>query len=88
MHGLVADLAGVWITILLVIMVTYAVISKSSAERIVAVDALALILVALLVLVAAETRQSYYLDAALALALVSFIGPIAAARRRSGERIL
>ena len=88
MHAVVANVAGVWITVLLVIMVLYAVLSKSRAERIVAVDALALILVALLVLVAAVAEQSYYLDAALALALVSFIGPIAAARRRSGERIL
>jgi multisubunit Na+/H+ antiporter MnhF subunit len=88
MHALVADVAGIWITVLLVIMVSYAILSKSSAERIVAVDALALILVALLVLISAETTQSYYLDAALALALVSFVGPIAAARRRAGERIL
>jgi multicomponent Na+:H+ antiporter subunit F len=88
MHTIVATAAGIWITVLLVIMVVYAVESRSSALRILAIDALSLILVALLVLYAAATRQPYFLDAALALALVSFIGPIVAARQRSGRRIL
>lgn len=88
MHVWVAELAGVWITILLVVMIAFAVAAKSSAERMVAIDALALILAALLVLASAWSGRSYFLDAALALALVSFVGPIAAARRRSGEPIL
>lgn len=88
MHPLVAIVAGIWITMLLAVMVVYATVAKSSAARIVALDALSLLLVALLVLYAASVRQAFYLDAALALALVSFIGPIAASRWRSNRRIL
>ncbi|MFN8591594.1 MAG: monovalent cation/H+ antiporter complex subunit F [Thermomicrobiales bacterium] len=88
MHPVVALVAGIWITMLLVVMVVYATVAKSSATRIVALDALSLLLVALLVLYSASVQRSYYLDAALALALVSFIGPIAAARWRSNRRIL
>ena len=51
-------------------------------------DALTLILVGLLVLYSVGSRQPYFMDAALALALVSFIGTVAAARRMASGRVL
>jgi multisubunit Na+/H+ antiporter MnhF subunit len=50
-------------------------------------DALTLILVALLVIYSTTTESSYYLDGALVLALISFISVIAAARYHSERRL-
>jgi len=53
----------------------------------VALDTLTLVLVALLVLYAASGRSPYLLDAALVLALLSFVGTLAAARYFGERRI-
>ncbi|MEJ7841119.1 MAG: monovalent cation/H+ antiporter complex subunit F [Rubrobacter sp.] len=50
-----------------------------------ALDTLTLVLVALLVLYAAAERSPYYLDAALIVALLAFLGTVAAALYH-GER--
>jgi multicomponent Na+:H+ antiporter subunit F len=88
MHQMLLTVATVWMTVLLAVVVVFATRARSNAVRILAVDALTLILVALLVLYAAASGQQYYLDAALALALVSFIGTVAAARRLAAGRVL
>ena len=88
MHIVVFAAAAVWMTILLAMLVVFAIRTPSTTVRILAVDALALVLVALLVFASAANRQPYYLDAALAIALFSFVGTVAAARRLGNERIL
>lgn len=85
MHELVFYLAMAWMTGLLAISVAAVIRVSSTASRILALDMLTLILVALLVLYADASRSSYYLDAALILSLLAFIGTVAAARYH-GER--
>jgi multicomponent Na+:H+ antiporter subunit F len=88
MHLTVVVAATIWMTILLAAIVIFATRATSNAIRILAVDALTLILVGLLVLYSVGSRQPYFMDAALALALVSFIGTVAAARRMASGRVL
>ena len=85
MHDFVFFLAMAWATVLLVACAAAVVRLRSTAARILALDTLTLILVALLVLYAAAFRSPYYLDAALILALLAFIGTVAVARYH-GER--
>ena len=85
MHEIVFYLAFVWMTGLLGVSVVAVIRLPTTAGRILALDTLTLILVALLVLYADALRSPYYLDAALILALLAFIGTVAAARYH-GER--
>jgi multicomponent Na+:H+ antiporter subunit F len=85
---LLVTIAAIWMTILMAMMVLFALQVESTVVRLLAVDAMTLVLVAVLVLYSVASGQSYYLDAALALALVSFVGTVAAARRIAGSRVL
>ncbi len=60
---------------------------RSTASRILALDTLTLILVALLVLYAAANRSSYYMDAAVVLSLVAFVATLVLARYHGERRI-
>ena len=88
MHIVVFGAAAVWMTILLAMLVIFAIRSQSTTVRILTVDALALVLVALLAFYATASQQPSYLDAALAISLFSFIGTVVAARRLANGRIL
>jgi multicomponent Na+:H+ antiporter subunit F len=72
-------------TVLLVVSVLAVIRMRSTAGRILALDTLTLILVALLVLFVNAFRTPYFLDAALVLSLLAFLGTLAAARYH-GER--
>jgi multicomponent Na+:H+ antiporter subunit F len=72
-------------TVLLAVAVVAVIRVSETAGRILALDVLTLILVALLVLYGDANRSAYYLDAALILALLAFVGTLAAARYY-GER--
>ena len=85
MHTVVSYFAFAWMTVLLAVSVAAVIRLPTTAGRILALDTLTLILVALLVLYADALRSPYYLDAALILALLAFIGTVAAARYH-GER--
>ncbi len=87
MHEAVFYLAMVWMTGLLIIAGALVVRGRSAMERILALDVLTLILIALLILYADATATSYYVDAALALTLLSFIATLAAARYHSEGRL-
>ena len=87
MHEAVFALAAVWMTGLLGISVVVVIRARSAMSRILALDMLTLILIALLILFADANRESYYLDAALVLALLSFVSSLAAARYHSERRI-
>lgn len=69
-----------WLAILLGVMVIRLARARTTAERILALDLLTLILIGLLAQTAGEDQRSYALDAALALALLSFIATLAACR--------
>ena len=87
MHDLVYTLALGWMTVLLGACVFEVVRAKSELVRVLALDTLALVLVAVLVLYATTEDASYYLDAALVIALLSFIGTLAACRYHSEGKI-
>lgn len=85
MHEMVFYLAALWLTALAAVMVATVINVRSTAGRILALDTLTLVLVALLALYGATVRSPYYLDAALILALLAFVGTVAAALYH-GER--
>ena len=85
MHEIVFYLAFAWMTVLLVVSVAAVIRLRSTAGRILALDTMTLILVALLVLYADANRSSYYMDAALVLSLLAFIATLVLARYH-GER--
>ncbi len=87
MHDIVFYAAFVWMTILLVVVAAAVIRLRSTAGRILALDALTLILVALLVLYAASERSPYYMDAALILSLLAFLATLALARYHGERRI-
>ncbi len=87
MHVVVFYLAMIWMTGLLGIAVVLVIRARSAIRRILALDVLTLILIALLILYADASQTSYYLDAALALALLSFVATLAAVRYHSEGRV-
>ena len=87
MHETVFYLAAVWMTGLLGVGVVFVIRARSAMVRILGLDTLTLILIALLILYADAKREPYYLDAALALALLSFVATLAAARYHSEGRL-
>jgi multicomponent Na+:H+ antiporter subunit F len=87
-HPFVFDLAVLWLAALLGVSVALVVRRGSVAERIVSLDTLVVVLVGLLAVFALERGESYYLDAALVLALVAFVATLAAARSYDEDRPL
>lgn len=87
MHQAVFYAAAAWMTVLLAVSVVFIVRARSAMVRILGLDVLTLLLVAFLILYSDSNRSPYYLDAALALALLSFISTLASARYHSERRI-
>lgn len=75
-----------WLAVLLGVLIVHAARSRSTASRILALDLLTLILIGLLALSAGEDRRSFALDAALGLALLSFVATLAACRFHEDRR--
>lgn len=67
-------------SLLLVAGVVSVIRTPSTASRIVALDMVVLVIIALLALFSSYRGVSYYLDAALILALLSFVATLAASR--------
>ena len=76
----------VWLACLLGIVVVRLAGAGRVAERILAIDLLTLILIALLALTARQDGRPYVLDSALALALLSFVATLAACRYYEDRR--
>jgi multisubunit Na+/H+ antiporter MnhF subunit len=87
MHQVVFYAAFVWMTVLLVVTAAAVIRLRSTASRILALDMLTLILVALLVLYADANRTPYYLDAALVLLLLAFVATLVLSRYHGERRI-
>lgn len=80
MHTAVFYVAALWMTVLLGVSIVLVIRAPSILSRVLSLDMLILILVALLVLLSDTLRVPYFLDTALVLALLSFAATIAAAR--------
>jgi multicomponent Na+:H+ antiporter subunit F len=87
LHEIVFYAAFVWMTVLLVVSAAAVVMLRSTARRILALDMLTLILVALLVLYSDAQRSPYYMDAALVLSLLAFVATLALGRYYGERRI-
>ncbi|HYH13437.1 MAG TPA: monovalent cation/H+ antiporter complex subunit F [Thermomicrobiales bacterium] len=87
MNGVIFYIALIWMMGLLLTTVVMVIRANSTMTRILALDALTLVLTAFLILYSTTTESSYYLDAALLLALLSFLSTLAAARYFSEGRI-
>jgi multicomponent Na+:H+ antiporter subunit F len=85
-HDLVFFAGIAWLAVLLAATIAAIGRARTTAERLVALDTAVLVLIGLLGLVAAETRRPYALDAALALALLSFVATLAGARYLGDRR--
>lgn len=72
--------ALIWVTLLLVAGGTALVRARDVLQRVIALDLLAVVVIALLALLSYLRNQPYYFDAAVALALLSFVATIATAR--------
>lgn len=79
--------AVVWMAVLLAASVVLVVRARSAPTRILALDMISLLLVAILVLYGDSEGVAYFLDAALLLAVLSFIAVIAACRYHAEGRI-
>ena len=86
MSDLVFYLGLVWLAILLGIVVLRLARARTLGQRILALDLLTLVLIGLLALAAGEDERAYALDAALALALLSFVATLAACRYYEDRR--
>jgi multicomponent Na+:H+ antiporter subunit F len=80
MRAIVIAVALGWMTLLLVAGGVLLLRSRDMLQRIIVSDLLASIVIAILALVSYWRHTSYYLDAALAVALLSFVSTLAAAR--------
>lgn len=87
MHEFVYYGAMVWMTGLLCLCIGMVIRTRSPIVRILGFDALTLVIIALLILYSTTTESSYYLEAALMLALVSFVSTVVAARYYSERKI-
>src|SRR5919199_102363 len=87
LHEIVFYVAFVWMTVLLVVSAAAVVMLRSTARRILALDMMTLILVALLVLYSDAQRSPYYMDAALVLSLLAFVATLALGRYYGERRI-
>ncbi len=80
MPAVVVVPAMVWVTLLLVAGGIVLVRARDVHQRVIALDLLAVVVVTLLALLSYYWDVGYYLDAAVALALLSFVATVAAAR--------
>ncbi|NJN18901.1 MAG: pH regulation protein F [Oscillochloris sp.] len=79
-------LALIWISLLLGASVWATLRAQTPMSRLLALDTMAIILIALLSLIAHVEERPYMLDSALMLALLAFVGTLAAARFYSEGR--
>lgn len=79
-HGLVFYVAAIWLAALTLTSAVLVLRARSGASRVLALDTLVLILIGLLTLWSGSEGVPYFLDAALSLAVLGFLGTLAFAR--------
>ena len=88
-HNALLDAGIGLLVVLLAVAIVLTTRAPSYPVRILRFDLIVVLLIAILVMLATREQQVYFLDAALALGLLSFIGTLAATRAvgtRHGER--
>ena len=80
MPELALEIAVGWVTLLLVAGAVLLLRSSDTLHRVLALDVLVALLIALLIVLSYLRDVSYYIDAALSLALLSFTATLVAAR--------
>ncbi|HEU0113799.1 MAG TPA: monovalent cation/H+ antiporter complex subunit F [Thermomicrobiales bacterium] len=88
MHPLVLAVTMIWGVALLAACVWMAIRAAALPERLLAFDVATLVLIVTLAMLSARSGRGYYLDAALALALLSFVSTIAVARYIRDRKVL
>jgi multicomponent Na+:H+ antiporter subunit F len=83
----VFNIAVVWLVALAVVCVLMIVRARSGLVRVLALDTLTLVIVALLIVYSVTTGTAYYIDVAVVLALISFVSVIAAVRYHAERRL-
>src|SRR4051794_33460903 len=79
-NGVVTAIGLVWVTLLLVAGGLVLLRARDAFQRLVALDALSVLVVGLLALLSYARDEPYYIDAAVALSLLSLVASVAAAR--------
>lgn len=87
MSDIVFYIAMIWLIGLFCVCVVMVAKAESPLVRILSLDVLSLVLVAVLIVYSVTTHTSYYLDAALVLALISFVSILASARYHAERRL-
>ena len=87
MHSIVFDIATLWIAVLIGLGVVLTLRSGSLLLRVLALELVTTLLIALLAVFAGGRDSANYLDAALMLALLAYVGTLAAARYHAEGRI-
>jgi len=87
MHDLLVYVAMFWSVLLLGWVVVLVIRPSTVPQRIAALDLIALLLIALLTLFSQLRNVPYFLDAALAVALLAFVGTIGYARFHAFGRL-
>jgi multicomponent Na+:H+ antiporter subunit F len=80
MPELALEIAFGWVTLLLVAGAVLLLRARDTLHRVLALDVLVALLIALLIILSYLRDVSYYIDAALSLALLSFTATLVAAR--------
>ena len=88
MHSILLTIAIVWLAVLFAVLLILIARPQSSLQRILAFDVLSLVIVGMLAMIAYHQASVFYLDAALALALLAFISTIAAVSYKRYGRFL
>lgn len=87
MHSIVFDVATLWIAALIGLGVVLTLRAGSLLLRVLALELVTTLLIALLAVFAGGRDSANYLDAALMLALLAYAGTVAAARYHAEGRI-
>ena len=87
MHEIVYYLAMIWLTGLLCACIWQVIRTPWGMARILGLDTLTLIVISLLIMYSTTKETSFYLDAALLLAFISFVSTIVLSRYHSEHKI-
>lgn len=79
-HEVVFHVGAIWLTVLVGATIAMMVRSDSMSVRILMLDLLTILIVGLLLLYATSYEVEFLIDVALAVAILSFLGTLAAAR--------
>ena len=83
----ILDLTMAWHAGLILLLVVHAVRAQQLVQRIIAFDALSVVFVAALSVLAVRRQEGYYLDIALIIAMLAFIHIVAATRLAERRRL-